>query len=227
MTNMKGFAGFVAGQQPTTPVPNAFFTELLPEIDHLAELKVTLHLFWLMAQQKGERQCASDQALVSDRRLLDGLISPEMAPEEALADALERAVARGTLLRVTAGEGAARRAWYLINSARGRRALQDLIAGKWTPAEPGQPVYLEDHRPNIFVLYEQNLGALAPLLVQELMEAESTYPASWIADAFREAVTANVRKWSYVRAILQRWAVEGRTDETSRRSDEGDWRRFL
>jgi DNA replication protein len=224
---MKGFAGFPPGKQPNTPLPNLFFTELLPAIDHMGELKVTLHAFWLLAQQKGERRYVSGEALASDCRLLDGLASPGLSPEETLREALDRAVARGTLLRVTAGEGSGRREWYFVNTEKGREAVQDLLAGRWTPAEPEQPVHLEAQRPNIFVLYEQNIGPLTPLLAEELMDAEDRYPAAWIEDAFREAVELNKRSWRYVQRILERWAAEGKTDETSRRVDEEDWRRFL
>ena len=47
---MQGFAGFPAGKLPTTPVPNQFFSELLPLVDNLVELKVILHLFWLIGR---------------------------------------------------------------------------------------------------------------------------------------------------------------------------------
>ena len=50
----------------------------------------------------------------------------------------------------------------------------------------------------------------SPLLAEELLDAEQTYPAEWIEEAFRIAVTNNVRRWAYVRAILERWAEEGR-----------------
>jgi len=224
---VKSFAGFPAGKQPYTPVPNLFFEEVLPAIDHLGELKVTLHIFWLLAQKAEERPCVSQQELAADRRLLAGLGAPGLTREEALAEALDRAVVRGTLLRATAGEGASRRAWYFVNSGRGRRAVEELLAGRWTPAEPGQPVRLEGQRPNIFVLYEDNIGPLTPLLSEELMEAEGTYPTAWIEDAFREAAAMNKRSWRYIQAILERWAVEGKDDETSRRGDESDRRRFI
>ncbi|MGD9046492.1 MAG: primosomal replication protein N, partial [Anaerolineae bacterium] len=97
---MKGFSGFPAGKQPYTPIPNLFFSELLPEIDHLAELKVTLHVFWLLTQKEGDRRCFSGEELAADRRLLGGLPLVGMSPEEALRDALDRAVTRRTLLRV-------------------------------------------------------------------------------------------------------------------------------
>ena len=224
---MKGFLGFPDGKQPYTPVPDLFFSELLPEIDHLGELKVTLHIFFLLSQQKGQRPCTSGEELAGDRCLLDGLASQAVSPEEVLHDALERAVARRTLLRVTAGEDANQRDWYFVNSEKGRQAVDDLLAGKWMPSESGEQVRLQVQRPNIFILYEQNIGPLTPLLAEELGEAEDTYPASWIEDAFREAVELNKRSWRYIQRILERWAAEGRTDETSRRGDERDRRRYL
>jgi DNA replication protein len=224
---MKGFAGFPDGKQPYTPIPNLFFSEALPDIDHLGELKVTLHVFWLLTQKKSEWRYVSGEELVADRRLLRGLASPGVAPEEALRDALDRAVARRTLLRVTTGHDSGRRDWYFANSSKGRQAVDDLLAGKWTPAEGDQQVQYETQRPNIFVLYEQNIGPLTPLLAEELMEAEDTYPASWIEDAFREAVELNKRSWRYIQRILERWAAEGKTDETTRRGDERDRRRFI
>ncbi len=224
---MKGFAGFPAGKQPYTPLPNLFFAELLPNIDHLGELKVTLHVFWLVLQQKGDRRCVSGGELATDQCLLGGLASPLLPAKEALRDALERAVARGTLLRVTTGEESDRQDWYFVNAESGRQAVDELLAGGWTPTEASQPMHLQAQRPNIFVLYEQNIGALTPIMAEELMEAENSYPAEWIEDAFREAVKSNVRKWRYVEGILKAWATEGKGNETSRRTDERDRRRFI
>ena len=224
---MRGFLGFPDGKQPHTRVPDLFFSELLPEIDHLAELKVTLHIFFLLAQQKRQRPCLSGEELAGDQRLLDGLGSPAISAEEALRDALERAVARGTLLRVTADHDAGPRDWYFVNSEKGRQAVDDLLAGKWAPAGAGELGRVDLQRPNIFVLYEQNIGPLTPMLAEQLGEAEDTYPASWIEDAFREAVELNKRSWRYIQRILERWQAEGRTDETSRRGDERDRRWYL
>ncbi len=65
-------------------------------------------------------------------------------------------------------------------------------------------------RPNIFILYEQNIGLLTPPIADELRQAEQTYPAGWIEEAFREAVSLNKRSWRYIRAILERWRTQGR-----------------
>ncbi len=143
-------------------------------------------------------------------------------------------MARGTLLRVTQAPGPAALApaggtdWYFANTEKGRQAVNDLLAGKWTPGEPGKPLLLQAHRPNIFVLYEQNVGPLTPLLAEQLQDAEKNYPAPWIEDAFKEAAELNKRSWRYVQRILERWATEGKGDETARRGDDRkDRRRFI
>lgn len=64
-------------------------------------------------------------------------------------------------------------------------------------------------RPNIFALYEQNIGLLTPLLAEKLQDAEGRYPLDWIEAAFEEAVSNNKRNWRYIERILERWAVEG------------------
>jgi DnaD/phage-associated family protein len=81
-------------------------------------------------------------------------------------------------------------------------------------------------RPNIYSLYEQNVGPLTALLSEDLQEAEETYPPEWIEEAFREAVRLNKRSWKYIRAILERWQTEGR-DEIDRRAGEEDGRRYI
>ena len=50
---MKGFPGFPEGKQRLTSIPNLFFSDLLPDIDNLAEMKVTLYSFWALSQKEG------------------------------------------------------------------------------------------------------------------------------------------------------------------------------
>jgi len=79
-------------------------------------------------------------------------------------------------------------------------------------------------RPNIYQLYEQNIGLLQPLIADQLRDAEATYPPEWIEEAFRIAVESNARNWRYVRGILERWAREGK-DSGERL--ERDRRRYI
>ena len=225
---MKGFSGFPAGKVHFTPLPNLFFSKLLPAIDDLAELKVTLHIFWLLHQKKGYPRYVSRRELEADGVLLGGLRGTGQEPEDRLGQALERAVARGTLLHVTARRGNEQDDWYFMNTDLGRRTVDKIRRGELeleavvTPSE----VRLEVERPNIFVLYEQNIGLLTPLIAEELRDAEKSYPANWIEEAFRIAVEHNARRWRYVRSVLERWATEGKDREKAKGPEE-DRRRYI
>jgi DnaD/phage-associated family protein len=154
--------------------------------------------------------------LASDQVLLSGLGE---SPVETLRTALDRVVARGTLLRAKRPNGD--EAIYFANTPKGRAAVEALTRGEL----PDDVETIE--RPNIFTLYEQNIGMLTPLIAEELREAEETYPANWIEDAFREAVSLNKRSWKYIHAILERWRTEGKDDSGPGESDEADRRRYL
>jgi DnaD/phage-associated family protein len=81
--------------------------------------------------------------------------------------------------------------------------------------------------PNIYHLYEENIGPLTPMIADTLQEAEQSYPYVWIEEAVRIAVENNVRRWTYVEAILKRWQEGGRDERTDRRDTEKDRRRYV
>jgi DNA replication protein len=244
---MTGFAGFPSGKNPYVPVPEVFFTVLLPEIEDSAELKVTLHLFWLLAQKQGNPRCVSGNDLLVDQLLLRSLKrrGDPRSPEDRLQQGLELALARGTLLRihlrlVSEGDEQAEIVdWYFFNTPRSRKVVNELQGGQMVPvrlfnvveeqsaqesemaqtaviqtntngAAVARTVQVQVERPNIFVLYEQNIGLLSPLIADHLKDAADQYPQEWIEAAFREAVQHNKRNWSYISAILRRWETEGR-----------------
>lgn len=72
-------------------------------------------------------------------------------------------------------------------------------------------------RPDIYTLYEQNIGALTPILSERLREAETLYPAAWIEEAFAQAANYNRRSWAYINKILETWLTDGR-ESTEQRS---------
>ena len=103
---------------------------------------------------------------------------------------------------------------YFLNTERGRAAVEGITRGEWRPwPDDDEPVSLLIERPNIFVLYEQNIGALTPMIADELRDAEQAYPISWIEDAIKSAVENNVRRWRYVVAILEKWREQGRHEQ--------------
>ncbi|HEU5440616.1 MAG TPA: DnaD domain protein [Ktedonobacterales bacterium] len=231
---MPAFAGFPPGRNPYIPVPERFFTDLLPAIEDAAELKITLHLFRLLYTKAGEPRCASGRELAADPMLRQALRrqGDPRSPEERLHAALELALARGTLLRVRVQVDDALVVWYFFNTELGREMVGRLLRGEESPARllevegpfedemadakagalegEGPELSVDAERPNIFTLYEQNIGILTPMLAEELREAERRYPAEWTAEAFRLAVQQNKRKWAYIHAILKRWENEGR-----------------
>jgi DnaD/phage-associated family protein len=138
---------------------------------------------------------------------------------------LHRAVERGTLLRAEAPDGRTDEDLLFANTPKGRAAVEAIARGAW-PEEIDTA-----GRPNIFTLYEQNIGMLTPIIAEELREAEQTYPAGWIEDAFREAVSLNKRSWKYIHAILRRWRTEGkastRARENRRRDIDGEYGEYI
>ena len=219
---MKAFNGFPL-KAKFTPIPNIFFGEVLPEIDDLAELKVTLHIFWVLYQKKGYPRFITFDELISDRGLVRGL-GGEDSPSSPLRRGLNSAVSRGTLLCLKMERNGEAHELYFVNSDADRRAIEkikngELEVGALVKAEPC-PVSRE--QPNIFTLYEQNIGMLTPIIAEELKEAERLYPASWIEDAFKEAVDLNKRSWRYISRILERWAAEGKDDGEPGRDPKAD-----
>lgn len=203
---MKAFAGFPQRMQ-FTPVPNLFFSQVLPHVDDIAELRVTLHIFWTLYQKKGYPRFATYRELAGDRALMAGL-----GGLDALRHGLEGATSRGTLLRLTLERDGRDEELYFLNDESGRSAVEKVERGE---VELGalpkrEPCADPKVQPNIFALYEENIGMLTPIMADELRQAENLYPASWIEDAFKEAVRRNKRSWPYISRILERWSVEGR-----------------
>src|SRR5712692_1975979 len=200
------FVGFPGGKVSVTPLPDLFFSELLAQIDDLAELKVTLHVFWRLAHHTAPL-CLSRSELQADAVLRRSLAV------QSLDDALQRAAQRQSLIALrTQNKAGAVEHRYSANSDCGRHAAARVRSGQLkvrrdvTIAPP--PAASEP--PNIFTLYEQSIGLLTPLIAEQLQEAAQTYAPQWISDAFAIAAQQNKRSWRYVQAILQRWAREGR-----------------
>ena len=62
------FAGFASGKTHLTRIPGQFFSELLPEIDHLGELKVTLYALWFVERMEGKVRFLTQSDFSADER---------------------------------------------------------------------------------------------------------------------------------------------------------------
>jgi DnaD/phage-associated family protein len=222
---MPAFHGFPSGKARFTPVPEPFFTELLPQIDHLGELKVTLYAFWRLDQMEGRFRYLRFEDFAGDERLMAGM---GKQPDKELQGSLDRAVARGTLLAANIELEGRKQVLYLLNTPKGQAALGAIEKGLWQPSgDENYPIEPELAAPNIFRLYEQHIGPLTPMISEALTEAEAEYPSDWIEEALRIAVENNVRKWRYVEAILRAWQEEGKDDRTDKKGAEEDRRKYV
>jgi DnaD/phage-associated family protein len=197
-------------------IPDAFFRQLLTEIDELDELKVTLYALWRIGNMEGRLHYLRSQDFAA--------CVPEPGP------ALEKAVKRGSLLKAmppATGQRSQKKvtALYFLNSPRGRAAAASLAQDLWQPEATGS-MPAPPERPNIFKLYEENIGPLTPLIADALQDAEKTYPPAWVAEALGIAVKSNKRNWKYVEAILRRWKEEGHAKKQDRRDAQEDGNRY-
>ena len=217
------FGGFPARVR-YTPVPNTVFGPILEEIDDLAELKCTLRAIWLLNHKRGYPRLVTLDELQSDRTLVRSMPPSGVPGHVEVERGLARAVRRGSLATGLLKGRARPQRVYVLNSEPHRRLLQGIADLDEAPAGEAaeEPERDREMRPNVFALYEDNIGIISPMVAEDLRESERLYPESWLEDAIREAVAQNKRSWRYVQRILERWEREGRGDgEPGRHTEEG------
>ena len=204
------FKGF-GDSETFTQVPDSFFHQLLKEVDDAAELKVTLYILWRVAHMDGPFRALTK---------MDFDVKELGLGAEAIKSGLEKAVKRGSLLKVQRDATN----YFLLNSPRGRATVKAIESGKWNPTGTVSAPPID--RPNIFRLYEENIGPLTPLIADMLKEAEELYRAEWLEEAFTIAVKNNKRNWKYMEAILKRWADEGKNGKKDQQNPEKSSERY-
>jgi DNA replication protein len=209
---MKKFKGF-SDSETFAQLPDAFFHKLLSEIEDAAELKVTLFFVWRTQKMEGA---------------FHGLRETDFDPKtlgltvDEIGRGLEQAVLRETILRSEHEADVV----YFLNSPRGRAAAEAFAKGQKAASDKiaaAPPL----ERPNIFKLYEENIGPLTPLIADALKDAEGTYSPEWVRDTIELAVKNNKRNWKYCEAILKRWKEEGRAEKQDRRNAEKDRGKYV
>ncbi len=198
---MSDFPGFTSSET-FTQIPDSLI-HLLNEMGDLAELKVVLFAIWRIEHIEGHFRGLREADFESSALGLD---------DGEIRLGLEKAVQRGILLRREREADVV----YFLNSPRGRLSAEAFDKGQWRESAMGSSAPMR--KSNLFKLYEENIGALTPLLSDMLREAEKNYPAAWFEEAFEIAVSRNIRNWKYVEAILARWKEKGKDE----RKDNAD-----
>ena len=218
---MPNFNGYTSSET-FTQVPDSFI-RLMNEIDDIAELKVTLYAIWRIEHIEGHFRalCESDFEAESLGLSL-----------EEIQRGLEKCLERQTLLKRrperSSVEGSTHEAdvFYFLNSPRGRLAAEAFSQGQWRESAKSMSAPFASRKSNIFKLYEENIGALTPLLSDMLREAEKNYPSEWFEEAFEIAVSRNIRHWKYVEAILVRWKEKGKDERKDQQDPVKDADRY-
>ena len=186
------------------PVPSVLFGPLLERISSLGGLRCALRVIFLLHRKQGKLKYVSTAELVADPVLQwsDGA--------EAAEQILETFVKFGLLVRVPGG--GKNSGCYCLDNMANRRAIARMGKGEILGPE-ASPVRSREEaatRPDIFTMYESNIGVIYPMAAERLMDIAIEYSEDWIAEAFREAVLHNSRNLKYIEAILRRWRDDGR-----------------
>lgn len=229
MRDIDAFQGFPTPTQ-ATPVPEAFFAEILPRLTSVEEIKLFLVVLRRIRSRKGAIRFVTAHELADAPELgeltdANGVeaTQDEQNSGEAVPRVMADFVRAGVFLEVPLTDGDTA---YFVNDSEGRRAAERVKAGdaalspqqvraraEEPPSQPGE----------IFRLYEDTIGPIPGAgIAQELSETEQEYPAAWIREAFQEAAAQNARRWAYVRSILRNWRDRGRGDGTTQRRPAKD-----
>ena len=226
---MKQFAGFPSKME-FTPLPNFFFSTILPQISDIAELKTTLHVLAALYRKRGFPRFITYKELLGSASLMSGLGEAAMPPDEVLRNALKMATERGTIIHIVLDRDGVPEDIYFLNTDSNRQSVAKIQSGelRLSGLKAGGQIHVElEEQPDIFTLYEQNIGMLTPMIADELREAEKLYPENWIRDAIKEAVSLNKRNWRYIARILERWSTEGRGDGAYQRDSKTDPDKYI
>ena len=218
---MKDFQGF-SSKAGFTRIPNTFFNQLMSQIDDIAELRLSLYIMTRIYHQKGFPRFVRLSDLRRDAFFISGSSRPTTALKK-FSNALLSALERGILLKLDVNTNCDIDALYFLNDEEGRRALETISKGEIDLKDLEPVITPPQHTTppsNIFKLYEENIGMLSPMLIDELKEIEKNYPSGWIVEAIKEAVTNNKRNLKYITKILEHWATQGKEDGAYKRNSK-------
>jgi DNA replication protein len=198
-------------ERPQISLPEALLLRALNVCSDLAEMQSVV----LVSMLTRTETPVSVSAFLTHPVVEDtfAVVGAPLPSHERAAEALERAVAHGLLIRFLTEDDAGSCSWIMLNTTDNARYIARLAEpGKIVPQElwvSESPPRIVIDRPSAFRLYEQNIGPLTPLVADQLIKALEIYPAQWVEAAISEAVAYNRRNWRYISRILENWLADG------------------
>jgi len=196
-----------------TPTPNLVFGKLLNQIDDINDLKFILRIIWMINQIKRVPKYLTIEEIMADK-IVHAIISTksDIAMHATCLSMIKNPQFSNLLICHEIDTSKSTSTVVAFNTTRNKTMLN-----KTQQLDKSDSVFQPDgdvsaESPNIFKLYEDNIGTLNPIIADELKIAETTYPNSWITSAFKESVLRNKRSWNYIKTILENWHREGKND---------------
>ena len=195
------------------PTPNIIFGKLLDEIEDINDLKFILRIIWMINQIKRVPKYLTIEEIMADK-IVHAIISTksDIAMHATCLSMIKNPQFSNLLICHEIDTSKSTSTVVAFNTTRNKTMLN-----KTQQLDKSDSVFQPDgdvsaESPNIFKLYEDNIGTLNPIIADELKIAETTYPNSWITSAFKESVLRNKRSWNYIKTILENWHREGKND---------------
>ena len=134
--SLRGFPGFGPDKTRFTRIPNEFFSELLPIIDDLGEMKAVLYAFWRLGEGEGDVRYLRLDDVLADLLFLEGMGDEAEGRVQAARAGFARAAHRGILIEIAVIVSGREETWYFLNSAKGRAAVERLQPGRFRGPDP-------------------------------------------------------------------------------------------
>ena len=203
---------------PATRIPNAVLGTLLALKPDPSVVTLVLRAIWLL-----ERQRTFPRNITIDELRHDRVLSVTLETPDQFDNALEEALTIGVLINADGGllmlntESAVRQAASIGKSSSADRTSEAEAGGWEASASSALPV-------DAFRAYEENIGALSPIIRENITNALQDFTDEHIAEAIKIAVENESRTWAFVAGVLRRWARDGVPNDprsgSTRQSDE-------
>ena len=194
-----------------------FLIDTIGEIQDSLQLKILLFAIWLAQVSGDEANPLTLRDFYSYPEFLKQIGSDPESIRKNLLEGL-KANLEANFLTGNSFEVVQQGKPFYLNTARGKQASQ-----LQNPAMNDS--FKSPARSDIFILYEENIGPLTPLIADTLKDTEKEYSKEWLEEAIQIAVSNNVRKWRYIQAILTSWKEEGRNGRDQRHTEE-DYKQY-
>jgi len=149
--------------------------------------------------------CVRDTALAARRWLIEhGALYPVPYAQRV---AEERAAPRAEVLQIS-GILRVNEAVFQILYVPGQSSIESTINSLLsTPLSSSTTT--TDEKPNVFKVWEQNIGLLTPIIAESLIDLEATYGEEFVTLAIGQAVKANARNLNYIVKVCQNASARG------------------